>query len=342
MDLTLLSALMGGVGDESDYLAKDPFALAGRSVGTWNMPAPKNNSEAWLMPIIQGGLMGALGGYGRSQAQQAQYGDMQSLVQSPLLAGALAQDPELSAMFSGEERPDNFSSKAAKNELLLAALKQTGIDEYERKKQDTADELKAKVDLATNPQILDAEVEKARRIAEASKAKDDSGLVGIPKALQGEAVKEITTRAVKKETDSFIDDQFKTAKDLKQIYGGLKIPFTSIQTATADKLNGISASLQAKAQQILGNEPSDKMRARIDATIPNWTDSDANIEEKKKAYRQLIAGISSPTPILDQLAPSKEEKKTSPKPNAASYPNSPEGQAQFLADKAAWRASTGG
>lgn len=283
---------MGGVGDEDTYLAKDPFALAGRSVGSWNMPAPRNNAEALWMPALQGGLMGALGGYGRSQAQQAQYVDMQSLLNSPTLLEAFGDNPELAAMVAGSDRPDNFSPKALKNELLLAALTQ----QKEDKKQELQDELKAKIDLATNPEIIDAEVDKQNRINKGTKANP----------FAKELLEEGKGILKSEKEDEAISNLFSQAKNIDRIKGALAIPGTSLKSSEAATLEGINANLQLMVQKKLGAEPSDKVRSRVDNLIVDFNDSDAEVDRKEKGMKELFKNMSDVTPLTEALGGTKK------------------------------------
>lgn len=207
MDLSILSALMGGVGDENTYIAQNPWAQAGRGIAGIQTAAPRNNTEAFLMPFLQSSLAGALSGYGKNQAQQAQYGDLRNLVQSPLLADALAEDPNLTAMFTAEDRPADFSAKAAKNELLLAALKQEGIDQFERKKQEKQAELEFDIKKAQNQELMDAEAERARLIEEAKNSVKPEKQFELPPAMLTETSK----------SKSLIDESLFIAKELENV-----------------------------------------------------------------------------------------------------------------------------
>lgn len=108
VDITQL--LAGSMQDENDYLAQSPYFLGGVNLAKQQV-APRNNTEAFLLPLLQGLGSGALMGYGRKQAQDEAFKEYKS---SPFLS-------TLSG-YQTEERPENWTPKQGKLDIYAALL----------------------------------------------------------------------------------------------------------------------------------------------------------------------------------------------------------------------------
>lgn len=147
----IYDALLGSVGDENSYLAQDPYYGAARQIASFQTPAARNNTEAFLLPFLQSGISTALAGYGQSNALDSMYADTrtalssipQSSVSSLLADSGAAEDPaqQILAQYSAEERPDSWNAKTGKLDLAKAILTAQATQEAEAKKQTIREEL---------------------------------------------------------------------------------------------------------------------------------------------------------------------------------------------------------
>mgnify|MGYP000913947023 FL=1 len=108
VDITQL--LAGSMQDENDYLAQSPFFLGGVNLAKQQV-APRNNTEAFLLPLLQGLGSGVLMGYGRKEAQDEAFKEYKS---SPFLSALSG--------YQTEERPENWTPRQGKLDIYAALL----------------------------------------------------------------------------------------------------------------------------------------------------------------------------------------------------------------------------
>lgn len=142
MASSILSLLAGGMGSEEDYLAKDPFFMGGVNLAKQQV-APRNNTDAFLLPALQGLLSGGLAGFGRGRANEAAYQDLRS---NPLLKDMLE------GSYASETAPENWSFKQGQSDLLTSML----AGEQKRAQEERAQELQQKFDFEYSPEAMAA------------------------------------------------------------------------------------------------------------------------------------------------------------------------------------------
>lgn len=311
MPLNLQQLLTGSsLGDESFYLNRDPFFMAGNAIQRAPQYAPQNDTEAIVAPILQGLLSGGLMAYGRNNALNTAYDTYSS---SPLL--------KMLQGYGAEERPDNWNPQVGQSDLMMALIGQEAQKDSELKKQSARDDLTKM--LMGQGMMLSPEggVTTIPGFAEAAKeislAKDGS-IDGVPKSLQGDFIKEQQGLAQSTKDFKTVNDLFDKAKDLPRTKGAFDpgvIPGLSwvlpknLKSQTAAELDGINSTLQLLVQKKLGAEPSDKVRARLDALMPDWNDTDKEVESKRTGYKDLLSTLGAATPITNQFDASTIETK---------------------------------
>lgn len=128
---SILDALMGNYGDTNDYLSQDPFFVSGIGLAKGPIAEPKNNTEAWLLPALQGLGSGLLMGYGRSNANNTAYKEYKS---SPLLAALQRTSYDVPTQkeqglidlhdYTQEEAPEGWTPKIGRGDLAAALMGQ--------------------------------------------------------------------------------------------------------------------------------------------------------------------------------------------------------------------------
>lgn len=291
--------------DQTYYDQRDPFYRAGASVLNTPMPAARTNSEAFLLPLLQGLAGGAMISYGKDQAQQTAYDAYRG---SPLLAAlqpknigpiadGAAYGAALELPYASPDAPEGWTAKQGKTDTLLAALTRQSEDEKAQKRA----ELQAQFDFNFSPAMIKAEAEKAGAI-EAAKQGAGGMIPGVPAKFQGDAVKEKTAQEGLTQSLDFIDSKFDRAKKINGL-GGATL---GIPTAAKNELEGLGDSVILQLDKALGREINSDTRERVLKLAPKWYDSDGVIEEKKAALKELVSSITAPTPILDAAGITKE------------------------------------
>lgn len=138
----LADLLAGNIGTDQQYQAQDPFFLAGMNIAKTPLAAPQDNTQALLLPALQGLLSGGLIGYGKDQARQAQYKDysasplMQALSSSQNIgpvadAGTYAN--ELTHSYGQETAPAGWTGKIGQSDLITALQQKEQADDLKSK-----------------------------------------------------------------------------------------------------------------------------------------------------------------------------------------------------------------
>lgn len=311
----LYEALLGTVGNENDYLAQDPYYGAARQIASFQPTAPRNNTEAFLMPLLQTGISTALAGYGKRNALDEMYGDTRSVLSSmPGLSssimqqGAESESPasQLLSAYAVEDRPEGWTAKTGKADLAKAILTAQIAQEAEAKQQAAREEL-AKTFAGKGMMLTPkdgitlipgyAQAVGATKAAELQ-AESIPGLSSVPAKLQADAVKEIQAGSQLEQTKNFIKDKFEEAKKVGKVSGaiGSNVPF--VTTYAENAFNGIGDSLLVQVDTILGREMNSDVRARMLSLAPKWYDSEGELKRKEKDIIELISSLSPAQPIL--------------------------------------------
>lgn len=188
-----LMSLLTNNGIEQQYQQADPWYQAGRGISQIQMGAPRDNTEAFLMPFLQQSLAGGLAGYGKSQANETAYQDISKMlgglgyndVEDAGLRAALegAEGP-VQSMYGQAEAPEGFTIKGAMPDIALALSNKQAQQEAAAKKAEIVGELLAK--------SSDEALEATRKI---EKAKLDATLVnGITPEQQLKLETDVTNK----------------------------------------------------------------------------------------------------------------------------------------------------
>ena len=259
----LMSLLTGGGNAlEQQYQAADPWYQAGRGISQVQFGAPRDSTEAFLMPFLQNSLAGGLTGYGKSQANETAYGDISKMLgglgyESPTSdpyamaakAGSieelLGSDAISSPMQYGlAEAPEGFTIKGAMPDIALALSNKQAQQEAAAKKAEILDKLK----IESSPEALEA-----ARLIEQNKASGKKSGEGtsaaIPAAIMGE-----------------VADQAGIVEEARAISAGLR---TSGKTWADIQKAGMFAGLDEDGVAASVADLADRvMRSRTGATAP--------------------------------------------------------------------------
>lgn len=167
---TIEELLAGQVPTENDLLADNPWYMAGRQIQGIQAPQPQNNTQALLLPMLQGLAGGGLMGYGKGQAYEAGYDQYRN---NPLLKAMVSSQPEGADLatipYASETMPEGWTPKIGKTDLLQALSAKQIADEAAAKKADIQNQIEAKIAVETDPRMLEvqglkvkADVEKER------------------------------------------------------------------------------------------------------------------------------------------------------------------------------------
>lgn len=258
---TILDLLAQGTPSESDYLADNPFMMAGRGLSQIQVQ-PRTSSEAWWMPAVQGGLSGLLGGYGRASARDSQFQDTKV---NPLITAQLKDPSALEANLSlaaylSESAPESWSPRQAKTDVLSALLTQQAVQDQQAEKAKLAAQLKAKIEERTNPELQAAEAAQIGLNEAAKAANTPVKPVVIPAASEEKLA--ASSAAVDEMRALASDVENKSWKELKLA-----------QNISAADTSGIGLRIR-NLTDVLG-------KARSGASL-NATE--------EKAYKKMIAG----------------------------------------------------
>lgn len=181
---TLDELLAAQMPSENDVLADNPWYMAGRQIQGMQAPQAQNNTQAFLLPLIQGLAGGGLMGLGKDQAFKSAYDQYSS---NPLLKAMVAPQPgvindeagnpiasTISSMspYGNEAMPEGWTPKVGKADLLQALAAKQITDEAAAKKADFESQVDAQIRLKTDPRILAAEGLKTSADIEKDKAKN--------------------------------------------------------------------------------------------------------------------------------------------------------------------------
>lgn len=269
--------LLGGMGDEADYYAEDPWYRAGASILKSQMPAPETSAQAFLFPFLQGAVGGGLIGYGKDSANESAYSDYRK---SPFLQG--------SDLYSSEEMPKDWSIKQGQRnsiETYLADQQKNEKELQDLKAESQMAQILAKEGVIKGPDggvvpipgLSDIKAENARKVA-AAKEKMKGPLSGIPAATQAQLAK----------SKSVVDEARVVADDLAQITGWTELQSTKMFSGADQEGVGIA----------LANLADKLARARTGAAMN---------KEETKLYSKIIGGDLSAGPqqvakLLKKLA----------------------------------------
>lgn len=167
---SLYNSLAGSYGDEDYYRSRDPYFQGGQSVFKWNMPEAQNSTQAFLFPFLQGLMGGALTGYGKKHADQTAYENysanpwLQELAKQERADAPFGPLTEQQAKhdYTSGTKPIGWNTKIGQGDLALATLLARSKQEEATKRQELADQLQSKIDLATNPEVLAAQIKVKR------------------------------------------------------------------------------------------------------------------------------------------------------------------------------------
>jgi len=291
----LLSAIM-----DSRYSAKEnPWGIAAQSLAanTGRIVNPYGSTGSNAASTIGAALLaGLLGGVARYQTQEdnARIQPMieQMMTASPeQRADLVAQDRQLSGLAAALAANDMQQQAAlAQKRQELTLGRESDLLKAPLLAAAENDALLARQKLLSPGEIKKA-AEIARVEAAARKSIDDpattpDGLVGVPKDLRDDAVKELQAQNKKENVSSFITEQFARAKQLSSV--GAMVPFSQANK----EFDGINVSLTTALQAALGREMNAKEQERLAQATPQRSDTKQMLDIKEKRFMELMRTIS--------------------------------------------------
>ncbi len=296
----LMSLLMQAVGGENDYLAKDPWYTTGAGLAKAQLPAPQDNAQAFLMPILQGLVSGGMAGYGKKNALEAQF---DAYKKSPLM-GALTDNmgPVASGDVYGkmmtygqEDAPKGWTPTVGLQDILLGA---SGIQAQQEAKA-KIQELKDEVQFKSTPEYLQQVTAEKEAAAKGTAAGEGS------KDLKPILLKETAIKAQEKQMEEFAHQEFERAKELTGTMAGIGAN-TGIPTKKGEALEALRQGLVSQLDRAVGREHNDKIKAQLLSFTPHWSDSAATIKEKEKNFINFAKSLFDATPVTDALGVTSE------------------------------------
>jgi hypothetical protein len=358
---SIYELMAGNLGDESGYLADEPLFASAKNLSQLDTgPSAWGNRkvsgfEQFALPFVKGLLTNYMLKQAKENAQDEYYKDAQ---QSPILrqleaslqpkgVGPVADGNQYAAIledntkapqgspladallgkFSGEERPDGYTAKAMKSDMMSALLERSQEQEKAKIREALAaemDKMRLKNELEQGQGAIDFAEKKAKAEAAGKLAAEGGSglpdLKGVPLKFTEEAQKELSEREKARSTDEYINELYdkalktSTAKSLKP---------GSKETSAFD---GVTAALLVHADFVKGTETSEPGKEEIRKAIGvTRYDTPEQIEEKRQRALAMFKRLGKPTPILDSVQGKTPERKKSGKPPLGrpgeSYPN---------------------
>lgn len=287
----LYNALASDVGGTEDqYLSRDPYYTAGRSVANWNMQ-PENSSQAVYMPILQGLLSGFLMNYGKSNAKQSAWEDYSS---SPMLQSLsksydiAPNDSEVNGIgpvanggtyaealrhdYTRDTPTEDWSIKTGKQDLLIAALTAQAQEEEKKKKEAILQELATYAE----KKKIDAKFKNGE-----GDGGDGSGGGGGKGLGQAKTDSLLTEKAVADKADSLakkLEDSKMTYAEfrLARNFSGFdKLKIDQEATDLADKL------LRSRSGQAASVQEQEKLKQMI---LGDWTSTPEDVAKRIRNF----------------------------------------------------------
>ena len=192
------------------------------------------------------------------------------------------------------ERPSNISpSVFSKLENTTNILKlQEGLDAQKEKRQaELATQEAINRAKAIAPIELENDLAKQKALLELQRT---SGYGGLPSSLQDDYLKQQATAQQAAKATTAIDDYFEKAKSINSLAAAVP------GTTAANDIQGIQVGLTNMLQSLQGREMNDSARKALQATLPDWNDSEKQIDQKKELFKQMMGAIQPSTPLVGQ------------------------------------------
>lgn len=269
----LLSALSGMRVSPSE----DPFGIAAQGIasGIPYLTNPYASTGSNMVSTVGAGLLSALLA-GLAKRDAAQENALRTSVMSQYMKAT----------------PEEQTALAGKHSYLAPLQTVQMMNELDTAKQIELEERKAAIDVEKQKQIEQGKQDIAgSQLAETPFA----GLTGLPPNLQSRILEENQNVAQKQGIESFIDQQFNIAKDIPSV--GAAMPGTT----SANEMEGLRISLTTTIQKALGREMNAKEQERLFKALPDWNDTEGQIELKRNRFKELMRTIAPATPILDSM-----------------------------------------
>jgi hypothetical protein len=293
-----ITALLTGGNMEGLYNNQDPFYNAGKAISQSQFAAPTNNTEAFLLPFLQQSLGGALGGYGRYNANQTAYSDISKMLGGMSYPGAVTSsvndlgETVETPMYGQETAPEGWSSKVGIQDLLLANAAQNAQIEAKAKKAEALSLL--------DSDMAKAKAEYERQVAQGTAQGKAAGEGGFNNSdIKGD----LGIKSSVDESLAYVDsviEQAKKANDKGKGALGKFSGMVGLPTKEKETLDGIGWSMVGQLDKIQGRETnSDVRKGYVQQFGPQWYDSDAEIERKGQAWKEFLKSAAKSTPALD-------------------------------------------
>lgn len=281
---SIYDLLAGNVPSEQDYLANDPYYIAGRGV-LGIQAKPTTSAEAWIGPLLQGLAGGGLMGLGKTNAAQSAFSDART---SPFLAPLLAAETQASALpdysansflapYLQEEMPEGFTPKQAKADQIMALLLADQNQEL------AVEKLKQKADmqkaLLPYSQIaIEAAGEKAKVEAAGKEAGEGGAQVSLsdlPIALQ--------TKITQAQS---LTDEVAALADEYRVLDEPAIEYQPKRQVSGTTANALESKMRIMLPNVIrlagevGNLAEQEQARALGATLGNWTSGTEGIADR--------------------------------------------------------------
>ena len=131
-------------------------------------------------------------------------------------------------------------------------------------------------------------------VGEGSPESPLSAIRKLPKSLEGDARKELTALGEAEKMKGFAAAQFDEAVKIPSVWAAL--PYTDSSNA----MDGVAQSLKTTVQKFLGREMNGPEQERFLTMLPDWNDTESQIQDKKKRYMEMLDSMMPSAPILTE------------------------------------------
>lgn len=254
-----------------------PFESAATGVGSALLSGAKNYSLG--DNLVAGLVTGLAGGY-------AQHLGNDYVAEQNSLARSLLNDAikGTSTTFAAPENmaPSVFSTVKDYGEAIKLGDAFQAVNEKRQSDLQTA----AAIERARQLAPLDVATDIAKKKAEVQIAQEAyPGLAGVPVGLQDDVIKQRQQAQQQQSINTAIDKYFEDAKTIGT--ASALIPGTT----GANDMAGIQVGLTNVLQAAQGREMNDSARKALQAALPDWNDTVAQIEAKKEKFKEMYKSI---------------------------------------------------
>lgn len=298
MATTLYNLLAQAPEGEDYYIGQSPYYNAAKQIAASDNPTYEDNTQALLIPLLKGLVVGGLAGYGKKTAKEEAYRDYTKMLSSLNqeeqkkdldAAGVEGIGPVANAslyekLLAGEpqiKEAKDYSYKQGQMEILSRILQRQASDELEQKKAEKKAELE--LQLETFPFKL-------KQIEEEEKAKAAGKKAGeMATAAGGKGIEDLPVGA---------QDKITSASAVTESLREIKAKFDSMKGVSAATLQAKSYIPGTKEEQAM-NQLQSQIPSLLRALGESGALSDTDMANAKATLKGNL--LSSPKDISNRL-----------------------------------------